>query len=146
MTITSARVVGQLTSHSGYDMRHRTESDRVRKSSAKLAHRSCSTYANGACLINDGPCNYETDAPLACTRCPFFERSILPSDSSLERQYQNVLSGVDVESGKATTYNKTCKECGGRFESTSKNRVYCDGCKNKRRKRQTHKAVQKTRK
>ena len=60
--------------------------------------------------------------------CKYFINSVLPLDKKL---YKELLEGAGEETG---LYTKQCKMCKKQFTTDKKNVLYCDICKDKRRK------------
>ncbi|MCM3246538.1 cysteine-rich VLP domain-containing protein [Cytobacillus firmus] len=100
----------------------------------KLITNSCANYVEASCLLLDRQCplisggeyrGKEMQAK-ACS-CSYFEKSVLPANSTLEAIYF----------GKGTL-NKLCIGCGKGFNAVSNRAVYCsDLCRNLAR-RKTH--------
>jgi len=92
----------------------------------ELIKKECANYMNGNCILLDTNC-----PQMGCmysVLCKYFINSVLPLDKEL---YKELLEGAGEETG---LYTKQCKLCNKQFTTDKKNVLYCDKCKDKRRK------------
>ncbi|WP_445662526.1 cysteine-rich VLP protein [Cytobacillus sp. FSL K6-0265] len=91
----------------------------------RLAERQCANYDKEMCLPIDAPCVLSA----GCLRCPYFERSVLPAEQKLERDYWQA---------RGTVYENTviCKRCGLAYTRKSNAQKYCEECRGDVTKRQ----------
>lgn len=75
------------------------------------------------------------EVPFESKRCSYFEEYVLPADAELHALY---FSG-DQNQGKV------CVECNGHFIAEGNRAKYCDGCRDRVRKRQVKEGVRKHR-
>ena len=92
----------------------------------ELIKKECANYVGGNCILLDTTC-----PQMGCiysVLCKYFINSVLPLDKEL---YKELLEGAGEETG---LYTKQCKLCKKQFTTDKKNVLYCDKCKDKRRK------------
>lgn len=98
----------------------------------KLIVSSCANYIDGGCILWDRSCPLIAGGiyngkkiPAADCSCPYFEKSVLPADKTLEAIYHKT----------EAVLNKTCKGCGKDFAAVSNRAVYCsDLCRRSARR------------
>ncbi len=98
----------------------------------QLITKSCANYVDGGCILWDKPCPLIAGGtyngkkiPASDCSCPYFEKSVLPADKTVEAIYYS----------KDTVLNKSCKACGKGFNSVSNRATYCsDLCRRSARR------------
>ncbi|MBM7364592.1 hypothetical protein [Priestia taiwanensis] len=110
----------------------------------QLIRATCAGYTTkgGNCLYK-GSCPFfneqeyrDKTIPFESKRCSYFETHVLPGDTELHAIYFN----DNTQSGKV------CVECSGHFITTGNRAKYCDGCRERVRKRQIKESVRNYRK
>ena len=89
-----------------------------------LIRRLCANYdraGGGDCLLLDMPCPQLQSHSLTCR---YFRDAVLPVDKLLHAQIMGQ-GGV-----------KTCASCGKPFRAVANRAKYCDGCRQKERRKQ----------
>ncbi|WP_408640531.1 cysteine-rich VLP protein [Salimicrobium humidisoli] len=100
----------------------------------KLVKDWCANYdQHGKCHLQTGLGESGRECPLFSdepTRCPYFERAVLPNDPALEYDYWRRRGAHQGEG------IKVCAECEAPFTPASNRQVYCAECGEQRRQAQ----------
>lgn len=92
--------------------------------------KDCACFNSGECDLFNTRCLVYQDETII--ECGYFVNAELPCNPELEKKIKE----FNGEKPVSTVYNKTCKECGGKFKTVSKNDTYCTKCKRRRANKQ----------
>lgn len=99
------------------------------------AANECANYVqetNGCPLTPHGKCvlSFDADRPTANV-CPYFMRSVGPSDPALFAEYLEWFPDDYPLKPKPIKGGKDCAKCGQQFKPTSGRQKYCNDCRDK---------------
>lgn len=90
----------------------------------KLA-KDCANNIDGQCMPLD--CDCVVDNSTDTLICNYFIKSLLPTEVELQATIMTHNNYVK----ELKFYNKTCKECGKKFKTVTKEQTVCDPCQKK---------------